>query len=239
MNDPRVTSELLLRCQHVSRSFPDGQVTALNRVCLDIHQGEYLAIMGPSGSGKSTLLNLLGGLDRPTDGQIFFQGRRLDRLNNLDEYRALKVGFVFQAFCLIPTLSALENVQIPMFEAPGSARQRSAKAEGLLKEVGMSHRAHHGPTKLSIGERQRVAIARALANDPLLLLADEPTGNLDSRKSAEILDLFDRLHSERGMTLVVVTHSHEVALRAQRTVHLHDGQIIAEDPSSLPIRLAA
>lgn len=217
----------VLETRHLGREFTDGQVRALVDVNLKIQRGEYVAIMGPSGSGKSTLLGLLGALDRPTSGQILFEGQELTTWKGLDAFRAQKIGFVFQAFHLLPTLTALENVQVPMFETDRPANQRSRKASELLDIVGLGHRLHHVPTKLSIGERQRVAVARALANDPLVLLADEPTGNLDSHTEQEILKLFDRLHRERGMTLIVITHSDEVARHAQRTVVIRDGKIIA------------
>src|SRR5262249_17896123 len=157
------------------------------------------------------LLNLMGALDRPTSGEILFEGKSLIASTDLDRFRATTLGFVFQSFHLLPTLSALENVQIPMFETRQSARQRGAKAAKLLELVGMSHRSGHLPAKLSVGERQRVAVARALANDPKLLLADEPTGNLDSASGQMVLDLFDQLHRERGLTLVVITHDEHVA----------------------------
>jgi len=166
--------------------------------------------MGPSGSGKSTLLNLLGALDEPTSGEIIFEGKPLRQQADLDRFRASTLGFVFQSFYLLPTLTALENVQIPMFESSLGARERVAKASELLALVGMTHREKHLPAKLSVGERQRVAIARALANDPKLLLADEPTGNLDTASGNMVLDLFDRLHRERGLTLVVITHDSHV-----------------------------
>jgi putative ABC transport system ATP-binding protein len=210
---------------NVSRTYDDGTVQALANVSLAIQQGEYLAIMGPSGSGKSTLLNLLGALDHPTSGEVVFQGQPMNRLANLDHFRASTLGFVFQSFYLLPTLTALENVQIPMFESSLGRRQRVEKASELLALVGMSHRSKHLPSKLSVGERQRVAVARALANDPKLLLADEPTGNLDSPSGKVVLDLFDRLHRERGLTLVVITHDAQVAARAQRTVWIRDGKI--------------
>jgi len=215
----------ILDVVHVSRTYDDGAVQALSDVSLTIQRGEYLAIMGPSGSGKSTLLNLLGALDYPTSGEVIFEGQSLSRLTDLDRFRAATLGFVFQSFYLLPTLTALENVQIPMFESTLGRRERAAKAAELLALVGMSHRANHLPTKLSVGERQRVAIARALANDPKLLLADEPTGNLDTPSGTVVLDLFDRLHRERGLTLVVITHDQQVAARAQRTVWIRDGRI--------------
>src|SRR5688572_32476717 len=221
----------LLRTERVSRLYPNGNVAALQEVSLEVARGQYLAIMGPSGSGKSTLLNLLGGLDRPDSGEVYFQGQPLSRMPSLDEFRARQVGFVFQSFLLLPTLTACENVQVPMFETPLAARARAAKAHELLAAVGMTHRSTHLPHRLSVGERQRVAIARALANDPPLLLADEPTGNLDSQSGAAVLELFDQLHRQRGVTLVVITHSHEVAARAERVVHLRDGRIVSKQPS--------
>jgi putative ABC transport system ATP-binding protein len=217
--------QFLLRTERLSKTYPDGRVEALVEVSLGIRAGEYVAIIGPSGSGKSTLLNLLGALDRPSAGEVYFDGRPLATLGNLDRFRALKVGFVFQSFHLLPTLTALENVQVPMFEGPLSAAARAAKAAELLEAVGMSRRARHLPSRLSVGERQRVAVARALANDPVLLLADEPTGNLDSHTAADVLDLFDALHRDRGMTLGVVTHSSEVAERAERVIRLRDGRV--------------
>jgi putative ABC transport system ATP-binding protein len=189
--------------------------------------------MGPSGCGKSTLLSTLGALDLPTSGEILFDGESLASLGNLDRFRSEKIGFVFQSFYLLPTLSALENVQIPMFEGPLSARQRAAKAADLLKAVNMSHRTGHLPSRLSVGERQRVAIARSLANDPELLFADEPTGNLDSKTEREVLDLFARLHAERGMTLAMVTHSDEVAEHAMRVIRLRDGAVVDDGLASL------
>jgi ABC-type lipoprotein export system ATPase subunit len=215
----------LLSVVNVSREYDDGAVQALRNVSLDIRAGEYVAIMGPSGSGKSTLLHLLGALDEPTSGDIIFEGKSLRQRTDLDRFRAATLGFVFQSFYLLPTLTALENVQIPMFESSLGSRERAKKAAELLALVGMTHREKHLPAKLSVGERQRVAVARALANDPKLLLADEPTGNLDTTSGGIVLDLFDRLHRERGLTLVVITHDSQVAARAERTLLLRDGQI--------------
>ena len=200
-------------------------------------RGEYLAIMGPSGSGKSTLLNLLGALDRPPAETSSFEGQSLGSGLTSISFRASTFGFVFQSFYLLPTLTAVENVQIPdvriVARTAASARKRRPSCWTL---VGMSHRAEHLPAKLSVGERQRVAIARALANDPKLLLADEPTGNLDSASGNIVLDLFDRLHRERGLTLVVITHDAHVAARAQRTVWIRDGRhsefVIARERAS-------
>ena len=232
-SSPVQTTEPLLRIEAVSRQFDEGAVQALRQVSLTVGRGEYLAIMGPSGSGKSTLLNLMGALDRPDGGDIFFAGESLARMADLARFRARTLGFVFQSFYLLPTLTALENVQIPMFAGPLPKRQRAAKAKALLETVGMLHRMGHLPPKLSVGERQRVAIARALANDPVLLLADEPTGNLDSAAGVAVLDLFDSLHRQRRTTLVVITHSCEVAARAERTVWIRDGRLHANLPAAL------
>jgi ABC-type lipoprotein export system ATPase subunit len=218
----------VLKVEHISRVYADGEVTALADVSLEIRRGEYLAIVGPSGSGKSTLLNMLGALDRPTSGEIFFEGQPHSTLSDLDGFRSQKLGFVFQSFYLLPTLTAVENVQVPMFESNLRAGERVARAKELLEGVGLAHRLNHLPAKLSVGERQRVAIARALANRPSLLLADEPTGNLDSKSGKDVLALFDKLHREQGMTLVVITHSDEVAKRAERIVSIRDGRIEKE-----------
>jgi putative ABC transport system ATP-binding protein len=215
----------LLRTEHISKLYPDGEVHAVEDVSIGIRRGEYVAIMGPSGSGKSTLLNLLGALDLPTTGEIYFEGEPLSTIKNLDRFRSQKLGFVFQSFHLLPILTAAENVQVPMFEGPLTAAQRTKKAVELLETVGMEHRRNHLPLKLSVGERQRVAIARSLANDPILLLADEPTGNLDSHTAEEIFELFERLHQERGMTIVLITHDPDLADRAQRIIRMQDGRL--------------
>jgi putative ABC transport system ATP-binding protein len=221
----------LVRCEHLTKVYTDGNVSAVVDLSFTVHRGEYVAIMGPSGCGKSTMLNMIGALDVPTSGEVYFEEQPLSRMRDIDGLRADKIGFVFQAFHLLPTLSAIENVLMPMFEGRLPAGRRMQKASELLDAVGMGHRKDHLPTKLSAGERQRVAIARALANDPILLLADEPTGNLDSHTGEEILAMFDRLHGEKGMTLVVVTHSQEVADEAERLIRMRDGRIIADDPS--------
>ena len=218
------THSPLLRAADLTKRYPDGDVQALRGVSLAIASGESVAITGPSGCGKTTLLHLLGGLDRPDSGEVFFEGKPLGKLD-LDAFRARRLGFVFQSFHLLPTLSALENVQIPMFEGPWPRAERAERAAKLLEAVGLGHRRRHRPSRLSVGERQRVAIARALANGPTLILADEPTGNLDSHAQAEILALLARLRADLGLTLVVVTHSREVAAAADREVVLKDGQI--------------
>jgi putative ABC transport system ATP-binding protein len=223
------TNGSLLRVENVTRHYADGGVTALRNVSLNVRRGEYLAIMGPSGSGKSTLLNLLGALDVPNEGEVYFEDEPLSRCRNLDRIRAEKIGFIFQSFHLLPTLTALQNVQVPMLEGKLKARERRPRARDLLELVGLSNRLDHLPGQLSVGQRQRVAIARALANEPPLLLADEPTGNLDSQSGEEVLRLFDLLHRERGMTLVVITHSREVAERAERSVWIRDGQIVSQE----------
>jgi putative ABC transport system ATP-binding protein len=216
---------VLIRAENLCKEYPDGRVKALDHVTFEIAAGEYVAIMGPSGSGKSTLLSVIGTLDQPTSGQVFFEGKTIAEWGNLDHLRARKIGFVFQSFYLLPTLTALENVQVPMFGTGLGGGQRVAKAKALLEAVEMKDRANHLPGQLSVGQRQRVAIARALANDPPLLLADEPTGNLDSSTAAGILELFDQLHRQRGMTLVTVTHSDDVAAAARRVLRVRDGRI--------------
>jgi len=217
----------LIEAIQVSRFFADGNVTALQDVSLQIKKGEYAALVGKSGSGKSTLLNLLGGLDHPTSGRIRFNGRDLSDFGDPAHFRSTQLGFVFQSFHLVSVLTAEQNVQLPMFESSLTAAQRQTRARELLDLVGMSHRIGHRPQKLSVGERQRVAIARALANHPALLLADEPTGNLDSATAQSIFELFDSLHAG-GMTLLLVTHDPLLAGRAQRTITLVDGKIAAD-----------
>jgi putative ABC transport system ATP-binding protein len=207
------------------KSYDEGRIEALRGVDLCIAEGEYLAITGASGSGKSTLLQLLGGLDIPTSGEVLFQNAALGAAVGLDAYRAHKVGFIFQAFYLLPTLRAIENVQVPMLAVSESARNRAERAEGLLCEMGLKDRLNQYPNELSAGERQRVAIARALANDPAILLADEPTGNLDSVNSARIMEMLIGIHQRRGMTLVVVTHENEIANAAPRHIRIRDGRI--------------
>jgi putative ABC transport system ATP-binding protein len=215
----------LLEARSLCKSYDEGRIEALRGIDLAISAGEYLTISGPSGSGKSTLLQLLGGLDTPTSGEVLFQNARLGSVINLDAYRSRQVGFIFQAFYLLPTLRAIENVQVPMLAAGQNANHPAQRAEALLREMGLEDRIHQYPNELSAGERQRVAIARALANDPAILLADEPTGNLDSVNSARIMELLIAIQKKRGMTLIVVTHENEIARSAPRHIHLRDGRI--------------
>jgi len=225
MNESPVKPSPLLRAEGLTKTYPDGEVQALRGVSLDVERNEAVAIMGPSGCGKSTLLHLLGGLDRPTGGEIYFRGTPLSRIDR-DQYRAREIGFVFQSFHVLGTLSAVENVQVPMFETTLGPRQRVERAEALIEQVGLAHRRNHRPMHLSVGERQRVAIARALANEPSLLLADEPTGNLDSRSQNEVLQLLDDLRQRQGLTLIIITHSPEVAAAAQRIIRMRDGRVL-------------
>ncbi len=229
---PPTDNDVLLKADRVSKTYADGDVKALVDVSLTVNRGEYVAIMGPSGSGKSTLLNILGLLDEPSSGELTFEGQAVSHQHRADRIRSQKIGFVFQSFHLLPMLTALENVQVPMFEGPLSPAGRVEKATRLLAQVGMSHRADHLPLRLSVGERQRVAIARALANDPVLLLADEPTGNLDTRTGQEILALFAGLRRETHLALVVVTHDRDVAGQADRVVRVLDGRIESDQRRS-------
>jgi putative ABC transport system ATP-binding protein len=210
--------------EHVCRAFEAGRIRALEDVSLRLEPGEFAALIGPSGSGKSTLLNLIGALDRPDAGTIAVDGLRLDG-REATEYRAATVGFVFQFHNLIPVLTAAENVQVPMMGRGSTRAERERRATELLAEVGLAKRAQAYPPTLSGGERQRVAIARALANDPRLLLADEPTGALDSETGAQIVSLLQRLRERRGMTILLVTNDRSIAERADRLLELRDGRI--------------
>jgi putative ABC transport system ATP-binding protein len=218
---------MLIRLRELTKTYRVGEidVPALRGVSLEIAGGEFVAVMGASGSGKSTLLNLLGCLDTPTRGTYLLEEEEVSRLGSdaLARIRNRKIGFVFQTFNLLPRTTALENVELPLFYGPrlgGAARRR--KAEALLARLGLQDRLHHHPGQLSGGQQQRVAIARALVNQPRLILADEPTGNLDSRSSAEIMTLFQALNRD-GITLIMVTHEHDIAAYAQRVIRLRDG----------------
>jgi lipoprotein-releasing system ATP-binding protein len=214
-----------LEVRELKKSYDEGRIEALRGVDLSIAAGEFLAITGASGSGKSTLLQLLGGLDTPTSGEVLFENAPLGTTINLDEYRAHRIGFIFQAFYLLPTLRVIDNVQVPMMGVSKNATSRADRAEALLREMGMEHRLNQYPNELSAGERQRVAIARALANDPSILLADEPTGNLDSVNSARIMEILTGIQKRRGMTLIIITHEDEIASCAPRHVRIRDGRI--------------
>jgi len=212
----------------ISKAFDGGRIRALNEASLELEAGEFVSLTGPSGSGKSTLLNLIGALDTPDSGAIAVDGTLLDGGDAAD-YRAATVGFVFQFHNLIPTLTALENVQVPMLGQGRARGERVRRAGELLAEVGLTPRAGSFPATLSGGERQRVALARALANEPRLLLADEPTGALDSATSDQVLELLERIRDLRGMTVLLVTNDEAVAERAVRTLHLRDGRVVTRD----------
>jgi putative ABC transport system ATP-binding protein len=227
---------LLLSARDLKRDYAMGGsrqgVHALRGVTLDVARGEYVAVVGPSGCGKSTLLNLLGAIDRPSAGTIEILGKRVDGMNDADatRFRLHNIGFVFQRFYLMQALSALENVELPLAEARVPRDQRRHRALDLLTYVGLAERRDHRPTQLSGGEQQRVAIARALANNPSLLLADEPTGELDAHTGAEIISLFGQLNKD-GTTIVVVTHDEDLAAAAKRVVHMRDGVIVRDEPA--------
>ena len=212
----------------LKKEYDDGQVQALRGVDFRINEGEFVAIVGPSGSGKSTLLQMLGALDYPSAGSLLYRGAPLAEYRDFASYRAHEIGFIFQAFHLLPTFTAIENVQIPMLETNRSVSERKRRAAELLKLVGLEGRQDHFPSKLSGGERQRVAIARSLANDASVLLADEPTGNLDSKNAALVLDLIMRLRREQNFTLLLVTHDMEIARQAARVIEMKDGRIVAD-----------
>ena len=215
----------ILEARSLSKVYDQGRIEALRGVNLSIDAGDFVSISGPSGSGKSTLLQLLGGLDTASRGEVLFRNAKLGSAVDFDTYRSDHVGFIFQAFYLLPTLTAIENVQAPMLAQRNNKGNRAERAEGLLRELGLDDRMRHYPSELSAGERQRVAIARALANNPSVLLADEPTGNLDSTNSARIMEILTGIQKQRGMTLVVVTHENDIANSAPHHLRLRDGRI--------------
>jgi putative ABC transport system ATP-binding protein len=224
---------MIIKTQGLKKIYQMGeeQVKALNGVDIEIEKGEYVAIMGPSGSGKSTLMNLLGCLDTPSEGEYWLNGQAVSSLSDdeLAKVRNKEVGFVFQSFHLLPRFSALENIQLPLVYSNVPREERLDRAKKTLEEVDLSDRMHHRPNELSGGQRQRVAIARALINRPSILLADEPTGNLDSNTGRDILNLFERLHSG-GNTIILVTHDPEVAAHANRVIRLRDGSVESDQP---------
>jgi len=227
-------SKSVISLRGITRDFQLGAQTVhvLKGIDLDIQQGEYVALMGPSGSGKSTLMNVLGCLDTPTAGSYHLAGRDVSRMddNDLAAVRNKEIGFVFQTFNLIPRQTALQNVALPMVYAGASKEARTERAEEVLRQVGLEDRMDHRPNQLSGGQRQRVAVARALVNTPSMILADEPTGNLDSTTSVEIMKLFDDIH-KAGNTLVVVTHEEDIAQHAHRIIRLRDGVIESDTPN--------
>jgi putative ABC transport system ATP-binding protein len=230
----RPVGPLVIAIEGVTKLYQMGEETihALRGVSLEIHRNEYLGIMGPSGSGKSTLMNMLGCLDTPTSGRYEFNGQDVARMidDELAEIRNKEIGFVFQTFNLLPRSDALRNVELPLIYGGVPAHERHERARQALIDVGLGDRIHHKPNELSGGQRQRVAVARALVNRPSIILADEPTGNLDSKTGVEILALFDDLY-EKGNTLIVVTHEEAVARHARRIIRLHDGLIESDAPS--------
>jgi putative ABC transport system ATP-binding protein len=235
----------LIRTVDLTRVYGSDEtaVRALNGINLVVDAGEFLAIMGPSGCGKSTLLNMIGALDRPTSGEVWVAGENLAALRSVDDFRAHTVGFIFQLHNLLPTLTARENVEVPMQGQGFGALQRKGRALELLGMVGLSERADHLPNQLSGGQRQRVAVARALANAPLLILADEPTGSLDSQAGEEIMELLGELNRQQGTTIAVVTHDRRVAQATQRIVRMRDGRIVEDhrllDPMEEDLRTLA
>jgi putative ABC transport system ATP-binding protein len=221
----------MIELTEVTRTYKMGEeeIHALDRVDLTIADGEFVAVVGPSGSGKSTLLHVIGGLDTPTGGQVMVNGQDLGQASDreLATYRNQQMGFVFQTFNLQPTYSALENVALPLVFARMPPKERRAKAQAALEVVGLGERIRHKPVQMSGGEQQRVAIARALVTDPRCILADEPTGNLDTATSREIVTLLDELHRDRGLTVVMVTHDPEMAALADRQIAMRDGRLVA------------
>ena len=228
----------LIRLRDIRKTYSLGEVevNALSDVSLDIERGEYVALMGPSGSGKTTLMNTLGCLDHPTSGSYLLEGEEVVDMSSDDRARLRnqKIGFVFQSFNLLSRTSALENVELPLlYSTRIKGKERRDRVRKLLKKVGLESRLDHHPSQLSGGQQQRVAIARALANQPSILLADEPTGNLDSRTSREVMELFRQLNQEDGITIILVTHDQEVAKNARRAVVIHDGQVICDSSEFL------
>jgi putative ABC transport system ATP-binding protein len=219
----------IIELRDVSRTYRLGDETvyALNKVDLTVEAGEFVAITGPSGSGKSTLANIIGGLDTPSDGSVFIDGEDLSKVSDkkLSQYRNKHIGFVFQSFNLQASYNALENVMLPLVLAKMGNRERVERAKAVLKAVGLEDRMRHSPNQLSGGQRQRVAIARALANTPNIIIADEPTGNLDSAKGAEIMELLKELNKQ-GITLLIITHDPAIAKEAHRVVSIHDGKLV-------------
>ena len=230
MTGPTAVTDTIIALEGVSRTYTSGRlsVPALVSVDLRINRGEFVAIIGPSGSGKSTMMNILGCLDRPTEGRYVLDGTPVDTLDDdgLARLRSRSIGFVFQSYNLLPRTSALDNVATPLMYQGIPRRERHARAKAVLERLGLGDRLHHEPTELSGGQQQRVGIARALVTEPAILLADEPTGNLDSHSGAEVIELFHDLHAT-GRTIILITHDPEVAAVADRQIHIRDGRIAA------------
>jgi len=230
-----MTDGIIVETRDLVKVYGDGaEVRALDGVDMAVHKGEFVSVMGPSGSGKSTLLNMIGALDRPTNGTVLINGEDMAKVRDLDTFRARTVGFIFQLYNLIPTLTARENVEVPMRGQPIGARARHGRAKELLKLVGLAQRMNNLPSQLSGGERQRVAIARSLANQPAIVLADEPTGNLDSQSGAEVIALMHHLNHELGTTFIAVTHDSAVARQTDRILIMRDGRIVHEHTVGTP-----
>jgi putative ABC transport system ATP-binding protein len=221
-----MSKKSLVNVVDVSRYYNDGAVLALDKVNLNILEGEFLAVKGSSGSGKSTLLHLIGGLDQPTAGQIYFEGEKISELYKRAGFRLNNLGFVFQAFYLWPVLNVLENVLLPLVESPLSGSEKSKRAREAICSVGLADKERAAVNNLSVGQRQRVAIARALVMEPKLILADEPTGNLDSKNTENILSIFKSLNQEKGVTIIMVTHEEKALIYCDRRVELADGRIL-------------
>jgi putative ABC transport system ATP-binding protein len=225
----------IIELRNLAKTYCIGEteVNALRGISYSIEQGDFLAIMGPSGSGKSTLMNILGCLDRPTSGEYIFAGEEVSKFdkNKLARIRNQKIGFVFQSFNLLARTTALENTELPLLYSTTNGKDTTVRALAALAAVGLKDRAHHKTNQLSGGEQQRVAIARALLNNPALILADEPTGNLDSRTSSEVMNIFKTLNEEKGMTMIMVTHEPDIAAWARKRIHLKDGLIVREERS--------
>src|SRR3954467_8262646 len=237
LNATRPVGPLVIDIENITKDYVMGEETvrALRGVSLQIHRNEYIAIMGPSGSGKSTLMNMLGCLDTPTSGRYEFNGKNVAEMND-DELAAIRnreIGFVFQTFNLLPRSTSLRNVELPLIYAGIDAVTREERATQTLIEVGLGDRIHHKPNELSGGQRQRVAIARALVNKPSIILADEPTGNLDSKTGEEIMALLEDLY-QRGNTIILVTHERDIAAHARRTIHLRDGVVESDEQTFVP-----
>lgn len=226
-------SKVIISMRDIIKRYYNGQpneLQILNGISIDVHEGEFVSIVGASGSGKSTLMNIIGALDRPTEGTYHLNGRDISILDDreLSRIRNSEIGFVFQTFNLIPRTNALKNVELPMLYAGKSKHERSRRAKELLKMVGMEDRYTHQPNELSGGQKQRVAIARAMANDPSILLADEPTGALDTKTGRLVMDIFHKLHDEEGKTIVLITHSPELAKETERIITISDGSVISD-----------